>query len=148
MLRMTRKTLLAIEAVIIVARNSRGAPISSSAIADLQEITNRVNEPVMQHLVQAGILKGVRGPRGGYLLSRDGRDISVGEIVRAFDFLEGDEEHTLASPLCLNVLIPLCKEVDAMVIEKLDRISIASLCADAKAVGSFNDTDSSLMRVN
>ena len=38
-----------------------------------------------QKLVRAGILSGVRGPRGGYLLARERRRISLGEwIVQRF----------------------------------------------------------------
>ena len=38
-------------------------------------------ETLLQALVRAGILKGVRGPRGGYELARERRRITVGEIV-------------------------------------------------------------------
>jgi len=36
----------------------------------------------MQALVRAGILKGVRGPRGGTVWPRERRRITAGEIVR------------------------------------------------------------------
>ena len=39
-------------------------------------------EPMLQALVRAGILKGVRGPRGGYELARERRRITAGDIVR------------------------------------------------------------------
>jgi Rrf2 family iron-sulfur cluster assembly transcriptional regulator len=42
----------------------------------------------MQELVRAGILKGVRGPKGGYRLARERRRVTVGEIVRVVAALE------------------------------------------------------------
>ena len=39
-------------------------------------------EQVLQQLVRADILRGVRGPRGGYRLARERRRISLGEVVR------------------------------------------------------------------
>ena len=40
-------------------------------------------ETMLQALVRAGILKGVRGPRGGYEIARERRRITAGDIVRA-----------------------------------------------------------------
>ena len=46
-------------------------------------ITRR--EQVMQALVRANILRGVRGPRGGYRLARPASEIRVAEILGAVD---------------------------------------------------------------
>ena len=42
----------------------------------------------MQQLVRAGILRGVRGPRGGYRLARERRRVSVGDVVRVVRGIE------------------------------------------------------------
>ena len=73
MLRMTRKTLLAIEAVLDVAYNARPNPVQSRDITARQGIPQRYLEQVLQHLVRKGVLKGVRGPRRGYTLARERR---------------------------------------------------------------------------
>ena len=64
------------------------ASVQSKEITLRQGIPQRYLEQVMQHLVRAGILKGVRGPRGGYLLARERRRISAGDIVRVIGALE------------------------------------------------------------
>src|SRR4051812_50177430 len=78
MLKLSRKTLLALEAVIDIAFNARPEPVQAKEITARQGVPQRYLEQVMQQLVRAGILKGVRGPRGGYRLLGGGRRISVG----------------------------------------------------------------------
>ena len=82
MLKLSRKTLLALEAVIDIAFNARPEPVQAKEITARQGVPQRYLEQVMQQLVRAGILKGVRGPRGGYRLARERRRISVGDVVR------------------------------------------------------------------
>ena len=77
MLKFSRKTLLALEAVLDVAYNARPDPVQSKDITRRLGIPQRYLEQVMQQLVREGVLKGVRGPRGGYTLARERRRISV-----------------------------------------------------------------------
>ena len=56
--------------------------MQSQDIARRLVLPRRYLEQVMQQLVRAGILRGVRGPRGGYRLARDRRRVSVGDVVR------------------------------------------------------------------
>ena len=67
---MSRKGILAIAAVIDVALNSQVRPVSAKALASRHGLPPRHLEPVLQALVHEGILRGVRGPRGGYELGR------------------------------------------------------------------------------
>ena len=129
MLRLTRKTLLAIEAVLDVAYNARPNPVQSKDITKRQGIPQRYLEQVMQQLVREGILKGVRGPKGGYRLAKERRRISVGDIVRVVDELERQEELeiTVQSDLALLVVEPLWNDIQAQLLEQFDGISIEQL---------------------
>ena len=71
-----RKGVLAVAAVIDVAMQERGHPISAKTLAARHGLPPRHLEPVLQALVRCGILKGVRGPRGGYELGRDSELLS------------------------------------------------------------------------
>jgi len=64
MLRTSRKTLLAIEAVVDVALHARPNPVQSRELTKRQGVPQRYLEQVMQQLVHEGILRGVRGPKG------------------------------------------------------------------------------------
>src|SRR6476660_1517005 len=91
MLKLSRKTLLALEAVIDIAFNARPEPVQAKEITARQGVPRRYLEQVMQQLVRAGILRGVRGPRGGYRLARERRRITVGQVVRV---VQGADEPT------------------------------------------------------
>ena len=67
MLKFSRKTLLALEAVLDVAYNARPDPVQSKDITRRLGIPQRYLEQVMQQLVREGVLKGGatrRGQRG------------------------------------------------------------------------------------
>ena len=91
MLKLSRKTLLALEAVIDIAFNARPEPVQAKEITARQGVPQRYLEQVMQQLVRAGVLKGVRGPRGGYRLAKERRRISVGDVVRVAESIDDEE---------------------------------------------------------
>ena len=91
MLKLSRKTLLALEAVIDIAFNARPEPVQAKEITARQGVPQRYLEQVMQQLVRAGVLKGVRGPRGGYRLAKERRRITVGDVVRVAESLDDEE---------------------------------------------------------
>src|SRR5580658_6834698 len=95
MLKLSRKTLLALEAVIDIAFNARPEPVQAKEITARQGVPQRYLEQVMQQLVRAGVLKGVRGPRGGYRLAKERRRISVGEVVRVAESLDDEGENAV-----------------------------------------------------
>ncbi|MGQ0675491.1 MAG: RrF2 family transcriptional regulator [Rhodospirillales bacterium] len=137
MLRLPRRTTYAIEAVLDVAYNAGGAPVRSGEITERQGIPPRYLEPVLQQLVRAGILVGVRGPRGGYRLGRDRRRISVGDIVRVA--LGNDEDEAAGkdagSALGSAAVRPLMQALEAEAMARLDAVTIDELCVKARAAG-------------
>ncbi|HEY2070111.1 MAG TPA: Rrf2 family transcriptional regulator [Rhizomicrobium sp.] len=137
MLKLSRKTLLALEAVIDIAFNARPEPVQAKEITARQGVPQRYLEQVMQQLVRAGVLKGVRGPRGGYRLARERRRISLGDVVRVAEAID-DEESESAEPrseLGTRIVTPLIHTLQNEVMAKLDAISIEDLCQRARAAG-------------
>lgn len=111
---LTRKGVLALGAVLDIACHARPEPVSTRDIAARQKIARRTLEHVMQPLVKAGILKGQRGPKGGYWLGRERRRISAGDILRAAEPEMGEADETM---VCAQSLI----------LEYLDRVSLEEL---------------------
>jgi len=136
MLRLSRKTMLALEAVLDVAYNARPDPVQSKDITRRQGIPQRYLEQVMQQLVHRNILKGVRGPKGGYTLARERRKITVGDVVRVVDQLgdEADTDPVSQADLGEQVIAPLWAETRDAVLERLDRITMEDLCRRASAL--------------
>ena len=136
MLRLSRKTLLALEAVIDIAFNARPEPVQAKEITARQGVPQRYLEQVMQQLVRAGILKGVRGPRGGYRLARERRRISVGDVVRVAESIEDDEEKQVPhSALGQRIVAPFVATLQEELMQRLDSVSIEDLCQRARHVG-------------
>lgn len=135
MLKLSRKTVLALEAVVDIAYNARPEPVQAKEITERQGIPQRYLEQVMQHLVHEGILKGVRGPRGGYRLARERRRITVGEVVRSVSQLEinsDDPEETAGSDLGERIVRPLIDSAVQRMLDELDQVTIEDLCRQAE----------------
>jgi Rrf2 family protein len=137
MLKLSRKTLLALEAVIDIAFNARPEPVQAKEITARQGVPQRYLEQVMQQLVRAGILKGVRGPRGGYRLAKERRRISVGDIVRAAELAEDEngEDAAPRSDLGIRIVNPFILSLQGEVMARLDSITVEDLCQQARAAG-------------
>ncbi len=138
MLKLSRKTLLALEAVIDIAFNARPEPVQAKEITARQGVPQRYLEQVMQQLVRAGVLKGVRGPRGGYRLAKERRRITVGDVVRVAESLddgENDESPMPRSDLGARIVTPLIQSLQDEVMARLDAISIEDLCQRARSAG-------------
>lgn len=138
MLRPSKKMLFAIEAVLDIAYHAGGEPVQSREITRRQGIPRRYLEQTLQHMVRAGILVGVRGPRGGYRLARERRRVSVGEIVRVvqtMDKTEPAEHETSESDLGQRVIAPMWRDLQEEMMQRLDSISIDDLCTSAYHTG-------------
>jgi Rrf2 family iron-sulfur cluster assembly transcriptional regulator len=138
MIRLNKKLLFAIEAVLDIAYNGGAAPVRSTEITSRQGIPRRYLEPVLQELVREGVLVGIRGPSGGYRLARERRRVSVGDIVRTVRGLETVEdpiESPGASALGNQVLRPLWLELQEETMRRLDALTLEDLCARAYRAG-------------
>lgn len=134
MLDPSKKLVYAVESVVHIAYNGGTEPVRSREIAKRQGVSHRYLEQVMQRLVQAGVLRGVRGPRGGYLLARERRRITLGQIARVVRELEnsdnGDEDD-VSSILADQVLQPIWSEMQKDLMVRLDKITIEDICRRA-----------------
>jgi Rrf2 family protein len=133
----SRKGLLAIAAVIDIAINARNRPVSAKALAERHKLPPRHLEPVLQALVREGILRGIRGPHGGYELAGERWNINAEGILRsASDSIESTG--LLESVLVDKVLSPALAEAERLFSAALSRINIDDLARQAEAM---NDLD-------
>jgi len=133
-----RKGVLAIAAVIDIALHAQGRPVAAKALAVRHRLPPRHLEPVLQALVRQGILKGVRGPRGGYELAREQRRISADEILRAASMAEEDatEPALDGSRLLKEVVTPTLAQAEQAFSEALARINLEELVRAAQPLRS------------
>lgn len=129
---LSRRSLLAIAAVVDVAMHARPSAVAAKALAARHDLPPRHLETMLQDLVRAGVLKGVRGPRGGYELARERRRISAGDIVRAVAG-GADEAGAQDSRLVAEVVQPAVARAADAFLAVLDNLSVEDLCAKAEA---------------
>lgn len=138
MLRLSKRLLFAIEAVVDIAYHSGNRPVQSGEISERQGIPRRYLEQVLQHLVKSGILTGQRGPRGGYRLARERRRISLGEVVRVMrqiDLVPDPLSEGGGSVIGTQVVRPLWRELQDSMLVELDKITVEDLCQRAQTAG-------------
>jgi Rrf2 family protein len=131
---LSRKGILAIAAVIDVALNSQVRPVSAKALASRHGLPPRHLEPVLQALVHEGILRGVRGPRGGYELGRDTEAITANEILRAAGTVEDQNTANMpGSPIVGDVVLPALVQAERAFAAALSTIHLNELVRKAES---------------
>ncbi|MFZ0845163.1 MAG: Rrf2 family transcriptional regulator [Pseudolabrys sp.] len=128
----SRKGILAIAAVVDVAIHAQAGPVSAKALASRHKLPPRHLEPVLQALVRDGLLKGVRGPHGGYELARERKRITVEDILRAAGSVEDASDPPVpASALVNDVVRPALAEAERIFSGALARVNIDDLAKQA-----------------
>ncbi|WGJ13535.1 Rrf2 family transcriptional regulator [Methylocapsa sp. D3K7] len=129
MILLSRRGQLALAAVVDIAIHARPLPVAAKALAARLELPPRRLESLLQELVHANILKGVRGPRGGYELARERRRITAASILRAVSSETGGESGE--APHCQlvkQVVAPIVEAAGQVFLDKLETITIDDIC--------------------
>ncbi len=84
-LKISTKGRYGLQMMIDIAMNQHGGPVSVRDIACRQSLSEKYLEQIITLASRAGLLKSVRGPAGGYSLTRPAKEISVGDILRAME---------------------------------------------------------------
>ncbi|MEK7703036.1 MAG: Rrf2 family transcriptional regulator [Nitrospirota bacterium] len=99
MFRLSVKLEYAILAVLslIIHEDAGGAPLSVRAIAEKESLSPRFLEQAMNALKERRVIESVRGPHGGYRLSKSSTKINLADIVFAIEGDQTDKTDTRAS---------------------------------------------------
>ena len=138
MIRISTRGRYALRAMVDLALHNAEGPVLRQDIAERQEISADYVAQLFRHLTAAGLVEGVKGPGGGYLLARDAANITTGDVVRAV-------EGPVAVVRCVSPDgDPACNRVDRCVThllwlrlsevmsEFLDSVTLQSLCDEAQ----------------
>jgi Rrf2 family iron-sulfur cluster assembly transcriptional regulator len=82
-MRLTTKGRYGVRAVVNLAAASNNEPISISQIAKKEQLSPEFLEQIFFRLKKAGLIRSIRGPKGGFVLNRKSSDISVKSILDA-----------------------------------------------------------------
>ncbi len=84
-MKLSAKGRYAVMALADLASIKEKGPVTLAEIADRQDISISYLEQLFAKLRRHGVVKGVRGPGGGYRLSRPASEINIVEIIMAVD---------------------------------------------------------------
>ena len=85
-MKLSTKSTYGLRAMLAIARDNDGGATSILDISKREGISVAYLEQLLNKLRRSGIIESIRGPKGGYVLSRKTDDITVKDIV---DTLEG-----------------------------------------------------------
>jgi len=132
-----RRGMLALAAVADIALHARPQPVAAKTLAGRLDLPPRHLETLLQALVRADILKGIRGPRGGYELARERRRISAAEVIRAV--MNGEGESKTESRFVDTVIGPLIERAGQAFLGELELVTIDDICRQAGEKKIFLD---------
>lgn len=107
-MKISTKGRYALRLMLDLALNNTGEYISIKSIASRQDISEKYLEQIISLLNRAGYVKSIRGAGGGYRLSKDPREYTVGMILRL-------TEGSLMPVDCLDSNIDDCDRVNTCV---------------------------------
>jgi Rrf2 family transcriptional regulator, iron-sulfur cluster assembly transcription factor len=84
--------------------------------------------------VRDGILKGIRGPHGGYELARDRRGVTASDILRAAVTADESQEREPGSELMLKVVMPVLSVAEQEFGRALSRINLEDMARHAEGL--------------
>ena len=142
-MRLSTRGHYGLKAMFDLANNYGSGPISLKTVAERQNLSDHYLEQLIAMLRKAGLVKSMRGVKGGYFLAREPSEIRVGDVIRA---LEGP----IAPVHCVSETDPgNCNEADYCITRTvwarvrdgiarvLDSITLADLCREADETNKF-----------
>lgn len=122
----------ALRLMVDIAKYSADKPVRIKEIAKRQGISDKYLEQIVAGLNKAGLVRSIRGPQGGYLLTKEVKDYTVGEILRVI-------EGSLAPVSCMDTdvigcerrehccTLPLWKKLNDAINDVVDHTTLENL---------------------
>lgn len=141
-MKLSTKSTYGLRAMLNIAAAPSGNTVSITDISGKEGISVAYLEQLLNKLRRAGLIESIRGPKGGYVLSRKTGDITVGDIVKTLEgslypvhcVAPGKDARSICkkSGGCVPKLVwfKLAKAIAGC----LDSITLKDLCAESKRI--------------
>ena len=118
-MKISAKSRYALRLMLALAMQEEGVNLSVKSVAEQQGISEKYLEQIIPVLVRSGLVRSVRGARGGYHLVKSPEDYTVGLILRTVEgsIARCKECATLA----------LWEQVDQAISNVVDHVTLADL---------------------
>lgn len=131
-MKISTKGRYALRLMLDLALNYNGEYISVKEISKRQDISDKYLEQIITVLNRSGLVKSVRGAQGGYMLSKDPSEYTVGMILRLMEgnlapvsCLEDEKNMCHRSSVCVTVEV--WEKINDAVNDIVDNITLADL---------------------
>lgn len=131
-MRISTKGRYALRMMLDLALHNTGTPVRIKEIAARQDISDKYLEQIISVLNKAGYVRSVRGPQGGYLLTKPVEEYTVGMILRLtegslspVECLDSELGSCERSADCVALLV--YRKMDEAVNNVIDNITLADL---------------------
>lgn len=131
-MKISTKGRYALRLMIDIGLNCKETPVRMKDVAARQEISIKYLEQIVSILVKAGYVKSIRGPQGGYRLTKPAKEYTVGMILRLtegslapVECLDGEVNECSRAEACVTLRI--WKELDEAIRQVVDKYTLKDL---------------------
>nr|WP_279342841.1 Rrf2 family transcriptional regulator [Geothrix paludis] len=127
------------QALFDLAHHSHGQPVPLHVIAERQKLSLPFLEQIFNKLKKAGVVASVRGPKGGYILTRPCNQVSVGEILRLTDssfYAVAKEDPRSANQVLMadeRMSLMLWNRLSDHISAFMEKVTFADLCSETSS---------------
>ncbi|MGB8658656.1 MAG: Rrf2 family transcriptional regulator [Candidatus Zixiibacteriota bacterium] len=123
-----------LRALLEIAVQPEGTPVTIRDISERQQMSVTYLEQILHRLKKAGLVRSIRGARGGYVLGRKGDKINVSQIIGALDgpisishcdFPKEREKSCIGPSACVSRV--LWKRLEDLIEKALSSVTLADL---------------------
>ena len=134
-MRLSTRSTYGMRALVELALATGHGPISAALIAKRQGLSVAYLEQLLHRLKKEGFVSSVRGPRGGYILAKEPRRITMAEVVELLDGyhvafngkVQSGERHARS----IAQVVWRC--VHERLLQSLDAVTLDDLCEEVRA---------------
>ena len=141
-MKISTKGRYALRLMIDIAIHSAAEPVRIKYIAKRQDVSEKYLEQIIAVLNKAGYVKSIRGPKGGYLLTKQPADYTAGMILRLTEgslapvsCLEFEENDCPRQDQCAT--LELWKRLDQAIKDVVDSVTLEDLVEWQKGKADF-----------
>ncbi|MEG0844241.1 MAG: Rrf2 family transcriptional regulator, partial [Romboutsia sp.] len=121
-MKLSTKGRYGLKAMFELSLNQNDGPVSLKVIAKKQNISDQYLEQIFSALKKAKLVKSVRGAQGGYLLNREAKDITVGDVLTVLEGPVSLSDCVLDEDVCENSSVCVTKVVWEKIKKGIDEI--------------------------
>lgn len=141
-MKISTKGRYALRLMIDIAMHAAAEPVRIKDIAKRQEVSEKYLEQIIAVLNKAGYVKSIRGPKGGYLLTKQPAEYTAGMILRLTEgslapvsCLEFEENDCPRQDQCAT--LELWKRLDQAIKDVVDSVTLEDLVEWQKGKADF-----------